>query len=236
MAGSAEERRTLLRDLHDSVGPTLAAAALGIRAVRNLLHRDRAAAEQILTRLEDELHSAIAEIRRLANGVHPPVLDRLGLVGAVRQYAETLGSRLATAVTTTGGTTGGTAGPPVRIEVEVCGELPVLPPAVEVAAYRIVCEALTNVGRHSDARLCTVRLWFDGELQLEIVDDGNGGVAPTRARSDQGADQVAGRDRPGGVGLGSMRERARTLGGTLAVEPVTRGGTRVAATLPVSTG
>jgi signal transduction histidine kinase len=216
LLGHDEQRRRLLRDLHDSIGPTLAAAALGVRTARSLVHKDRTSVEQILTRIEEELYSAVAEIRRLANGVHPPLLDQVGLVAAVRQYAERLSSRMPTA---------GAGGAQLRIEVEVEGELPALPAAVEVAAYRIVCEALTNVSRHSKARLCTVQIRFDHDLQLEIVDDGTGAVTDA---------SVAGL--PGGVGLSSMRERACSLGGRLALEEVAPCGTRVAATLPIGTG
>ncbi len=208
-----------MRDLHDSIGPTLAAAALGVHAARALVGHDRPAAEQVLTRIEEELHSAIAEIRRLASDVHPPALDRLGFVAAVRRYAEALGSRTSTT---------GATGAPLRIEVEVCGELPELPAAVEVAAYRIVREALTNVSRHSHAWSCVVRIRFDGELQLEIVDDG---IGPLGRPEWTGSGDPA-----GGVGLGSMRERASALGGRLAIEAASPAGTRVAATLPVGTG
>jgi signal transduction histidine kinase len=211
-----ERRRRLLHDLHDSVGPTVAAVALGLRAARNLLQRDQASAERLLARLEEELHGAIAEIRRLAHGAHPPVLDRLGLVAAVRQYAATLTSRLP-------GESGAAAAP--RIEVEVVGEPPALLPAVEVAAYRIICEALTNVVRHSDARRCTVRIWLEGDLHVEIVDDGLGTAAAG------GTAAVS-----GGLGLRSMRERARELGGEWMIGPADSGGTRVAASLPVGDG
>lgn len=208
-----DEHRKLLRDLHDSIGPTLAATALGVRAVRSLLRSDRAAAERVLNRLEGELHSAIAEIRRLASGMHPAVLDRLGLVEAVRRHAEIIGSRSAT------------AGGPLLVEVDVQGEVPPLPAAIELAAYRIVCEALTNVARHSNAHRCAVRIWLDGDLHVEIVDDGNGAMNEP---------DVA--DLSSGVGLRSMRERACSLGGRWAIEAVTPGGTRVAATLPTGIG
>lgn len=223
--GPDEERRRLLRDLHDSVGPTLAAAALGVHSARNLLHQDRAAAERVLVRIEEELHSAIAEIRRLAREVRTPVLDRLGLVDAIRHYAETLNSRVSTA---------GHGGGRLRIDVDVCEGLPALPAAVELAAYRIVCEALTNVAKHSHARSCVVRIRFDGDLQLEIADDGIGVIISREVADLIGEADEA--DEAGGVGLGSMRERARSLGGDLAVEPALLGGTRVAATLPVGTG
>jgi signal transduction histidine kinase len=207
------DQHAALRDLHDALGPTLAATALGLRAARTLLQKDLSSVEQILTRLEEELYSAIAEVRRLADGLRPPILDRLGMVAAVRRHAEILSARMSTA-----------HGRPLRIEVRVDGELPALPAAVELAAYRIMCEALTNVAKHSNARLCTVRIRLDTDLHVEVIDDGDGAVTSSAVP-----------DTPPGIGLGSMRERACSLGGAWAIEPVTRGGTRVAATLPIGT-
>ncbi|MFB9904924.1 histidine kinase [Allokutzneria oryzae] len=199
-----EERRRLLHDLHDGVGPTLAAATLGLQASRRLLATNPPAAKEMLHRLEDDLQNAIGEIRRVANELRPPVLDQLGLVTAVREHANTLAGRLG----------------PLRVEIDLPPELPALPAAVEVAAYRIVCEALTNVARHSRARRCSVRLGLDGHLALEVTDDGVG--LPSRYRD--------------GVGLHSMRERALELGGSCVVEPAEGRGTRVLARLPLSEG
>jgi signal transduction histidine kinase len=103
--------------------------------------------------------------------------------------------------------------------VEAPVELPPLPAAVEVAAYRIALEALTNVARHAGADTCTVRLTVNGTLELEIADDGKG--IPSDPRS--------------GVGLTSMRERAEEIGGTCTIELRPDGGTRVRASLPVHT-
>lgn len=193
-----EERRQLLRDLHDGIGPTLAALALGLRAARATVRQDTTSAERMISLLEDEVHGMINEIRRLADGLHPKVLDRVALVEAVRQYAATM-SR-------------GT------VQVDVQGDVPDLPIRVAAAAYRIVCEALTNVARHANARRCVVRLWLDGDLHVEIVDDGQGMVE--RPTAD-------------GTGLRSMRARATELGGDWLIEPVTSGGARVAARLPL---
>src|SRR5262249_23511554 len=99
------------------------------------------------------------------------------------------------------------------IVVEASEPLPPLPAAVEVAAYRIAGEAVTKGGRHAAARSCLVRIALDGGLRLEVVDDGVG-IGP-------GA--------PVGVGLASMRERAAELGGTLQIDSVSGGGTRVIA-------
>ena len=105
--------------------------------------------------------------------------------------------------------------------LEAPDELQPLPAAVEVACYRIVQEALTNISRHAHARSCHIRLSVDrgsGVLEVEITDDGVG-IPEERAA---------------GVGLTSMRERAEELGGTLAVEPGPEAGTRVRARLPLS--
>ena len=106
----------------------------------------------------------------------------------------------------------------VALSLDAPGALPPLPAAVEVACYRIAQEALTNVIRHAHARTCTLRLTLGEMLSLEITDDGIG--LPTSFRV--------------GVGLTSMRERAIELGGTCLIEPMTDGGTRVYAQLPLS--
>jgi signal transduction histidine kinase len=110
----------------------------------------------------------------------------------------------------------------VLFSVEAPEPLPPLPAATEVACYRIVQEAMANVARHAEASFCRVSLSIDdrrNELQLEIADDGAG--IPN--------------DRRAGVGMSSMHERAEELGGTLRVEPIREGGTRVLARLPLPT-
>jgi signal transduction histidine kinase len=211
-AGHEDRLRRVLNDLHDGIGPTLAVAVLGLRAARDLVGRDRAGAERLLARLEDELFSAITDLRRIVADARPPALDDADLVLAVRRYAETLAARVPA------------EHGPLGVTVEVRGELPPLPGEVEVTAYRIIREALVNVARHSGARQCAVRLWpRDGDLHVEIVDDGvgpGGEVVPA----------------VGGTGLRSMRERAGDLGGGCQVEPVPTGGTRIAAWLPLAAG
>jgi two-component system, NarL family, sensor kinase len=204
-----KERRRILHELHDGVGPTLAAVALGIDASQRSIGNDTATGV-LLGRLRDELQAAIIEIRRLAHGLRPPVLDRIGLVPAIREYAGALASRT---VRGDGSDEG------VTFVLEVPTVLPKLPASVDVAAYRIICEALTNVTRHAQARSCAVRLWVDDDLHIEVVDNGIG------------IGQTALTD--GGVGLTSMRERASELGGDCLVEADREGGTRVLATLPL---
>jgi two-component system, NarL family, sensor kinase len=197
-----EERRRLRRELHDGLGPTLASIALGLQLARDEDHRDPAMQDALLSRLTEETQRCINEIRRLAYELRPPALDELGLVPALREQAAHL----------TGAANG------LVVSMEAPNELKALPAAVEVAAYRITVEALTNVVRHAEAGNCTVHLAVNGALELEIVDDGVGLPPWHRA----------------GVGLASMRERAAELGGTCSVERLPAGGTRVQACLPVA--
>jgi signal transduction histidine kinase len=208
-----EERRRLRRDLHDGLGPTLAALVLKAGSARALYPRDPRAADALLLGLETDLNSVVGEIRRLVYNLRPPALDDLGLVAAIRACAAEYGGRAS-----------GTAaeGNPVpTITVDAPADLPALPAAVEVAAYRITQEALTNVTRHARAHDCVVRLALhDSLLEVEVHDDGVGITA----------------ERQAGVGLASMRERAAELGGTCVIEARPDSGTWVQARLPLPLG
>jgi len=211
-----EERRRLRRDLHDGIGPTLTGLALQLNAVRKLVRGKPADAEETLERLERRTEDTLAEMRRLIYGLRPPALDDLGLIPSIYQQAQSQGMvDLPVGTRTDERLENG----PV-FSMEAPDELLPLPAAVEVACYRIVQEALTNVARHAHATSCLVRLSVDRDadmLEVEITDDGVG--IPEH--------------RVVGVGLSSMRERAEELGGTLAVEPRPEGGTRVLARLPL---
>ena len=202
-----EERRRLRRDLHDGLGPSLAAIGLRAEASAATLGSDPEGARHLLDELGSDVRVALTDVRRLVDGLRPPALDELGLVEAVRQQAVRLEA-------------GGTAGTPA-ITVEARPQpLPELTAAVEVAAFRIALEALTNAVRHASATTCSVSLVAtdEGTLQLEVVDDGRG--LPSVPVP--------------GVGLESMRERAEELGGTFVVEAGAVGGTRVVARLPLA--
>ena len=160
----------------------------------------------MLSDLYAGLRGAVGDIRRLVYELRPPALDELGLVAALRERAaQYTASRQPEAER-------------LQVIVEAPVRLPPLPAAVEVAAYRIVQEALMNVARHAKAHTCMIRLVLEDGLRVEVSDDGVG--LPTEYRA--------------GVGLGSMRERALELGGTCAVERVNGAGTRVQAWLPVA--
>ena len=195
-----EERRRLRRDLHDGLGPRLSGIAFTSDAVRNTLRTDPSAAAELLQSLRQETTTALEEIRGLVYAMRPPALDELGLVRALEQQA--------LALRTPGGQ-------PLRVTIEA-GELPQLPAALEVAAYRIVIEALTNAARHSGGDRAAVHIGVaDSTLRLEITDCGT----------------AAGQWQTG-VGVSSMRERADELGGTLVAGATPAGG-RVAANLPL---
>lgn len=201
-----EERRRLRRDLHDGLGPTLAALTLKIGAARKLLPRDQAAADSVLCELGSDIETTVNDIRRLVSNLRPPSLDELGLLGAIREHVVQL--TLSSSVDQVDD---------LQITMQVPDALPPLSAAVEVAAFRIVQEALTNVVRHSHAHICSIRLELDTLLSVEICDNGTGLLAEQHA----------------GVGIRSMYERASELGGTCLVEPSATGGTCVLAHLPV---
>jgi signal transduction histidine kinase len=194
-----EERKRLRRDLHDGLGPSLAALTLHVDALRNRLDAPEVDAE--LLHLRSGIQGTVSDVRRIVEGLRPPALDELGLAGAIEQLAD----RLA-------------AGTDLLVDVQVADPLEAAA-AVEVAAYRIAQEALTNVVRHAGAHRACVRIRADGrELVLQVSDDGTGTPAP----------------RDGGVGLASMRERAEELGGRLEVAGTPGAGTCVTARLPAA--
>jgi signal transduction histidine kinase len=205
-----EERRRIRRDLHDGLGPTLASQTLKLDAVLDLLADDPAAAGQHIRQLKEQTRQMVADIRRLVYELRPPALDELGLLEALRAHVAQMSG----------------ANGRLRISIEAAPEpLPALPAAVEVAAYRISLEAVTNVIRHARARECRVRfvIFTDEQpsgLRLTVADDGRG--MPAKFQS--------------GVGLISMRERAEELGGTCAVDVNQPEGTRITAVLPFITG
>ncbi|MFD4674500.1 ATP-binding protein [Lentzea sp. NPDC058450] len=184
-----EERLRLRRDLHDGVGPALVGIRLQLKALRRSLG-------DVLDPVLGDVDTTAVEVRSLVDGLRPPILDQ-GLALAVRDEAARFNGDL-------------------RVEVEA-EPIEGLSAAVEVAAYRIVAEALTNTARHSGASRCVITVRADGDLVVEIVDDGRGVAADSKP----------------GVGLDSMRERCAELGGSCTVGPAQPHGTRVVARIPL---
>jgi signal transduction histidine kinase len=209
-----EERHRLHRDLHDGIGPSLAALVLGLDAVRHAARGSEPAlngadgpadrVDDLVDRLKSDVRALIAELRRVVYELRPPALDELGLVGALDRHLATYQ-----------GAPGST-----RVHLHAPDPLPELPAAVEVAVYRIVAEAVTNAVRHAGAGRCDVRLALNGRLIVEIADDGAGITSNTRT----------------GAGLRSVRERAAEVGGDCVVASREPSGTVIRATLPVHHG
>lgn len=212
-----EERRRLRRDLHDGLGPTLAALHVQSNALRRLFHSDPNVADEMITEFSAEIREAIEDIRRVVYELRPPRLDELGLVGAARAYATRCSLE---AVQQASQDRGHLEKRVLSVKVEAPQELPPLPAAVEVAAYHVIREALANVVHHSQARRCVVRLQVSETLDVEITDDGLGLPAGNHT----------------GVGLVSMRERAEELGGVFHIAARRGGGTRVEAQFPLLEG
>lgn len=196
-----EERRRIRQDLHDGLGPTLTGVALSADAAANLVDSDPSTVRDLLANLRRDARVAIADVRRLVDDLRPPALDELGLIQALRQRADQLAWR--------------SDGSSIGVDLRVPDVLPELPAAVEVAAYRIATEALTNVARHAGARGATLQLRCHDRLDLEVLDDG-----------------VATEPWAPGVGLSGMRERAVELGGTFEAGPCPSGG-RVYVSIPL---
>jgi signal transduction histidine kinase len=195
-----EERRRLRRDLHDGLGPQLASQTLGLEAIARLIDQNPEKAKSLLASIQKQSQTAVADIRHLIYDLRPPTLDDLGLVGALKQ------------------TVANYEGETTRFVLDVAEPLPLLPAAVETAAFRITQEAITNVVRHARATTCTIHLCLQAnQLTIEIRDDGRG----------IGGDDLS------GVGLQSMQERAAELNGRLTISSSLEGGTHVVVWLPL---
>jgi signal transduction histidine kinase len=189
-----EERRRLERDLHDGAQQRLVSMALNMRLARDRLRDDPASAERLLDGAAGELEAALEELRELARGIHPAVLSDRGLDTAL----ETLARRA-----------------PVPVEL---GALPHerLPEAIELAAYFVVAEALTNVAKYAEASHATVNVErHNGRLLVEVADDGVGGADPEN-----------------GTGLRGLADRLAVIEGRLEVDSTPGSGTTIRARIP----
>jgi signal transduction histidine kinase len=191
---SLEDRRNIERDIHDSAQPKLVSLAMNLGLAKEKLESDPEQAKQLVEAAHREARDVLAEIRNIVRGLHPSILTDRGLEAAIRSLA-------------------GYCPVPVTVDVEL-DERP--PEAVETTAYYIIAEALTNVGKHSQASEAHVIVRRDGDiLSIEVVDDGNGGALPAP-----------------GSGLSGLIDRAAALDGTLEIDSPEGGPTRIRARLP----
>jgi GAF domain-containing protein len=188
-----DERRRVVRDLHDGAQQRLVHTVITLKLANRAMERDEPDCDQLVDEALAQAERATAELRELAHGILPSVLTR----GGLRAGVDALASRM-----------------PVPIESSV--DVGRLPPAVEATAYFVVAEALTNVAKHSRAREAAVTARVeDGALQIDVRDDGIGGV------------------QPGGTGIVGLGDRLAALGGRLRIESPAGGGTLVAAAIPI---
>ena len=194
------ERKRVLGDLHDGLGPVLAGMSMRVQAALRTTASPEIAA--LLTDLSADLAASRTDLRRIVAGITPSMLDDGDLESALRRLVRSFGNPV--------------DGPRVTLDVAVSDELT---SAVKVAVYRSVAEGLTNALRHADASTIDVRARVDaGRVRVDVVDDGHGGqVVP-------------------GVGLSSLVQRARALGGCLWLAGAQPHGIHLHLELPAAAG
>jgi signal transduction histidine kinase len=204
-----EERRSIARELHDSVGQLLAALNMNIESLQTPAHNLEPAAVRVLTDSSQLLQQITREVRTISYLLHPPLLDLAGLASALRWYADGFSERSK-----------------IRVEVEIPEAFRRLSGEMEIAIFRMVQECLTNIHRHSgsDSAQIIVRQEQD-HILVQVADTGKG--IPLEKQS-----ELASSSRTG-IGFRGMRERLRQLGGELDIRSDNQG-TVVAATLPLS--
>jgi PAS domain S-box-containing protein len=204
-----EERRRLARELHDSVGQTLAALSMNIAVIQAQSHQLDSVAARAVSENAQLVDQVSREIRTVSHLLHPPLLDVAGLTSALRWYADGFAERSN-----------------IKVDVEIANDFGRLPDEFEIAIFRIVQECLTNIHRHSGSATAAIRVQQEGDSVFVKVQDSGKGI-PLEKQHEL---IEAGR---GGVGFAGMRERLRRLGGTLEIQS-NESGTTVGAILKVA--
>ncbi len=205
-AAKEEERRHIARELHDDLGPALTAVVINLQLLGQ--EKDQAGVARRLEDSIDLVDRMVQQIRDLSLDLRPPLMDEMGLVGALKGYLETQAER-------------------TGLEIDVKGdpELDGLPPETEITVFRLAQEAVTNAIRHAEAARIAVNLRADGDgLEIVVEDDGKG--FDVRALL-EGPATVK------NLGLVGMQERARMIGGELGIESAPGRGTRVRIRIPL---
>ena len=204
-----EERRRLARELHDSVGQTLAALSMNIGVIEAQSHKLDSVGARAVSENAQLVDQVSREIRTISHLLHPPLLDVAGLASALRWYADGFSERSN-----------------IKVDVEIASDFGRLPDELEIAIFRIVQECLTNIHRHSGSATAAIRVQQEGDAVFVKVQDSGKGI-PLEKQHEL---IESGR---GGVGFAGMRERMRRLGGTLEIQS-NESGTTVSAILKVA--
>jgi PAS domain S-box-containing protein len=208
MRSQDEERRRIGRDLHDSTGQTLAALELGLARLMNDSRPSAAERRELLEHCARLATQCSTEIRTASYLLHPPLLDELGLLSALRWLADGFRERSA-----------------IEVRLDLPDTMERLPPDHELCLFRIAQEALTNVHRHADSPWAAIRLKAQSDSVMLEIEDGGRGMS--RAYGQMGEKAP-----PLGVGLAGMRERIAQIGGAFSAES-TGSGTRVRTTIAI---
>jgi signal transduction histidine kinase len=199
------ERRRLGRELHDSVGQYLAVLKMNLHSLNS-----RGALDDASKQMDDCLHlvdQSIKELRTMSYLLYPPMLEEMGLKTAIHWYVEGFAKRSG-----------------IHVQLDICAALPRLPREIELTAFRVLQESLTNVHRHAGSSTANVRVSVEGcSLHLEIKDSGKGMPPNLLETSSEALGTL-------GVGLRGMNERVRQLGGTLTL--LSEAGATVRVSLP----
>lgn len=205
------ERRKIARELHDSIGQYLAGLKVQVSQLERLAAGNSPATKELFRETRDVVDRCLAEIRTISHLLHPPLLDELGLYSAARWYVEGFAERSG-------------------LELKFCVDdfVDRLHKDAEIALFRVLQEALTNVHRHSAAKRVVIDLSCKHNVAvLLVMDDGHGIPSETLRRFREG--------HGGGIGLAGMRERLSELQGTLTVDS-SPSGTTLRASLPADAG
>lgn len=210
LAMQDEERRRIARDLHDSIGPLIAALSMNNGLLAQQTKKLGPEVADVLQQNNQLVEQLSKETRTISHLLHPPLLDEIGLLPAIKMFAEGFAERSS-----------------VKVNVELSPEIGRLPPNVEISVFRIVQECLTNVYRHSGSKTAYIKIAPTQEklLTVQVCDEGKGMPRTNGLPASAGSNH--------GVGLRGMRERLRELGGTLEIQSSEKGTTVIAA-VPVA--
>ncbi len=210
LAMQDEERRRIARDLHDGIGPLIAALSMNNGLLAQQTKKLGPEVADVLQQNNQLVEQLSKETRTISHLLHPPLLDEIGLLPAIKMFAEGFAERSS-----------------VKVDVELSPDIGRLPPNVEISIFRVVQECLTNVYRHSGSKTARITIAPSQEklLSVQVCDEGKGMPRTNGVPASPGTNH--------GVGLSGMRERLRELGGTLEIRS-SENGTTVIAAVPVS--
>ncbi|MFQ6016127.1 MAG: histidine kinase, partial [Anaerolineae bacterium] len=211
ISAQEDERKAIARELHDELAQTLTALTMSLDAAEQILPPDQTHVKEQLERTRSLTIRTLRQIRKLILDLRPTMLDDLGLVSAIRWYAENNLEAIG-----------------IKFDVKATGARRRLPPQIEITLFRIIQEAINNIAKHSKAHHVSIQLAFKDSVVTGIVeDDGEGFDIEKTLASKEGTQ---------GLGLLGMKERATLFGGTLDISSLPGKGTRIQVEIPLRAG